>query len=131
MVTKPSFVDVVRDRGETIGEARPPAWRMQTHAARACARSLACRSLGCAALGFARVCCGWPPTPAPAAPPAHPHTGIAEFETRDEMDTVIRKLDDTEFKNPFDQCYIRIQEDYGGGGGGGGGGWAGGRRAGG
>ncbi|KIY95810.1 splicing factor, arginine/serine-rich 1/9, partial [Monoraphidium neglectum] len=75
MVTKPIFVDVIRDRGETIG--------------------------------------------------------VADFETRDEMDHVIRKLDDTEFKNPFEQCFIRITEDRSGGGGGygynGGGGGYGGR----
>ena len=33
-----------------------------------------------------------------------------------------RKLDDTEFRNPFDRAYVRVVEDREGGGGGGGGG---------
>ena len=53
--------------------------------------------------------------------------GIVEFETGDDMERTIRKLDDTEFKNPFDRTYVRIVEDrQGGGGGGGGGGYGGG-----
>lgn len=54
-------------------------------------------------------------------------TGIVEFETKDDMRLAIRKLDDTEFKNPFDdKCYIRLEEDNGergGGSRGGGGGY--------
>ncbi|MEW5299820.1 MAG: hypothetical protein WDW38_010845 [Sanguina aurantia] len=47
-------------------------------------------------------------------------TGIVEFETKDDMRLAIRKLDDTEFKNPFDdRCFIRLEEDNGGRGGGG------------
>ncbi|WIA28221.1 hypothetical protein OEZ86_010779 [Tetradesmus obliquus] len=61
--------------------------------------------------------------------------GVAEFETMDDMLYAIKKLDDTEFKNPFEKSYIRLVEDnsggrgggYGGGGyGGGGGGYGGG-----
>lgn len=44
--------------------------------------------------------------------------GIVEFETADDLDRAIRKLDDTEFRNPFDRGYIRIIEDDGGRGGG-------------
>jgi hypothetical protein len=36
--------------------------------------------------------------------------GVAEFETMEEMRTAIRRLDDTEFKNPFEKSYIRIVE---------------------
>jgi arginine/serine-rich splicing factor 1/9 len=36
--------------------------------------------------------------------------GVAEFETMEEMRTAIRRLDDTEFKNPFEKSYIRIIE---------------------
>lgn len=57
------------------------------------------------------------PRPLSSALPAPLPPGVAEFESRDEMETVIRKLDDTEFKNPFEQCFIRITEDRGGGGG--------------
>ena len=37
--------------------------------------------------------------------------GIVEFETADDLERAIRKLDDTEFRNPFDRNYIRIVED--------------------
>eukprot|EP00887_Chlorella_sp_A99_P005941 scaffold29.g5941.t1 len=40
--------------------------------------------------------------------------GIVEFENSDDMDRAIRKLDDTEFRNPFDRTYVRIYEDRGG-----------------
>ena len=33
--------------------------------------------------------------------------GIVEFVSRDDMDYALRKLDDTEMKNPFDRAYIR------------------------
>eukprot|EP00879_Flechtneria_rotunda_P023087 GHRR01024406.1.p1 GENE.GHRR01024406.1~~GHRR01024406.1.p1 ORF type:complete len:194 (+),score=40.04 GHRR01024406.1:401-982(+) len=36
--------------------------------------------------------------------------GVAEFETVEDMRYAIRKLDDTEFKNPFEKSYIRIVE---------------------
>jgi hypothetical protein len=36
--------------------------------------------------------------------------GVAEFETLDDMRLAIRRLDDTEFKNPFEKSYIRIIE---------------------
>lgn len=36
--------------------------------------------------------------------------GVAEFETMDDMRYAIKKLDDTEFKNPFEKSYIRIVE---------------------
>ncbi|GAB4815099.1 hypothetical protein N2152v2_002145 [Parachlorella kessleri] len=56
--------------------------------------------------------------------------GVVEFETEDDLDYAIRKLDDTEFKNPFDKAYVRLYDDSerrgfrgGGGGGGGGGGY--------
>lgn len=37
--------------------------------------------------------------------------GIVDFSTRDDMKYAIRKLDDTEFRNPFEKSYIRIKED--------------------
>lgn len=36
--------------------------------------------------------------------------GVAEFETLDDMSYAIRKLDDTEFKNPFESGRITIRE---------------------
>ena len=48
--------------------------------------------------------------------------GVVEFDTSDDLERAIRKLDDTEFRNPFDRSYIRIYEDDGSGGRGGGGG---------
>jgi arginine/serine-rich splicing factor 1/9 len=48
--------------------------------------------------------------------------GEVDFATADDMDCAINKLDDTEFKNPFDTTMIRVKEAKGGGGGGGGGG---------
>jgi arginine/serine-rich splicing factor 1/9 len=36
--------------------------------------------------------------------------GVAEFESEDDMRLAIRRLDDTEFKNPFEKSYIRIVE---------------------
>jgi arginine/serine-rich splicing factor 1/9 len=41
--------------------------------------------------------------------------GEVDFATADEMRYAVRKLDDTEFRNPFDKCYIRVQEDRRGG----------------
>eukprot|EP00976_Prorocentrum_cordatum_P097960 1191205-Prorocentrum_minimum.AAC.1 len=37
-----------------------------------------------------------------------------DFSTKDEMKAAIRKLDDSEFKNPFDRAYIRVKVDSGG-----------------
>ncbi|KDD73460.1 hypothetical protein H632_c2152p1, partial [Helicosporidium sp. ATCC 50920] len=36
--------------------------------------------------------------------------GVVEFDSWDDMDKAIRKLDDTEFRNPFDRAYIRLKE---------------------
>jgi len=51
--------------------------------------------------------------------------GIADFENADDVAYAIRKLDDAEFKNPFDKTFVRLVDDSleraGGGGGGGGG----------
>lgn len=49
--------------------------------------------------------------------------GIVEFESADDMERAIRKLDDTEFKNPYDKTFIRIVEDKDGDRGGGRGGY--------
>jgi splicing factor, arginine/serine-rich 1 len=46
--------------------------------------------------------------------------GVAEFESFDDMDRAIRKLDDTEFRNPYGHAYVRIYEDSSRGRGGGG-----------
>ncbi len=49
--------------------------------------------------------------------------GLVDFATQEDMDNAIRKLDDSEFRNPFDKCTIRVREDRdrdGGAGGGGG-----------
>lgn len=46
--------------------------------------------------------------------------GVVEFESAEDLKYAIKKLDDTEFKNPFDTVYIRIEEDTGSRGGGGG-----------
>jgi arginine/serine-rich splicing factor 1/9 len=35
--------------------------------------------------------------------------GVVEFSNPDDMDEAVRKLDDTEFKNPFDKCYVRVK----------------------
>jgi len=35
--------------------------------------------------------------------------GIVEYSNREDMENAVRKLDDTEFKNPFDSTYIRIK----------------------
>lgn len=40
-------------------------------------------------------------------------TGIVCFTSRDDMRYAIRKLDDTEFRNPFDRNYIRVREYQG------------------
>eukprot|EP01036_Dinobryon_divergens_P006459 gene6459-8584_t len=32
-------------------------------------------------------------------------------DNREDMETAVRKLDDTEFKNPFDKTYIRVKYD--------------------
>jgi hypothetical protein len=37
--------------------------------------------------------------------------GVVEFENQDDLDLAIRKLDDTEFKNPFERCYVRVIDD--------------------
>lgn len=41
--------------------------------------------------------------------------GVVEFESADDMDRAIRKLDDTEFTSRFEKgCYVRLYEDRGG-----------------
>ena len=37
--------------------------------------------------------------------------GVVEFENQDDLDLAIRKLDDTEFKNPFERCFVRVIDD--------------------
>ena len=37
--------------------------------------------------------------------------GVVEFDNQDDLDLAIRKLDDTEFRNPFDNAYIRIRDE--------------------
>eukprot|EP00803_Ostreobium_quekettii_P003716 evm.model.scf_1083.3 EVM.evm.TU.scf_1083.3 scf_1083:38999-39340(-) len=37
--------------------------------------------------------------------------GVVEFDSADDLKYAIRKLDNTEFKNPFDRAYIRILDD--------------------
>lgn len=41
--------------------------------------------------------------------------GIVEFSNRDDMNEAIRKLDDTEFKNPYDAQFIRVKSANKGG----------------
>lgn len=43
--------------------------------------------------------------------------GIVEFDTQDDLQYAIRKLDDTEFKNPFDRSRIRLVDESTRGGG--------------
>lgn len=43
-------------------------------------------------------------------------SGIVEFATQEDMDYAIRKLDNSEFRNPFDSNYIRLEEDRPAGG---------------
>jgi arginine/serine-rich splicing factor 1/9 len=45
--------------------------------------------------------------------------GEVDFASADEMRYAVRKLDDTEFRNPFDKTYIRVREAGRSGGGGG------------
>ena len=40
--------------------------------------------------------------------------GIVDLATKDDMKYAIRKLDDSEFKNPFEKAYIRVKEDTAG-----------------
>lgn len=35
--------------------------------------------------------------------------GVVEYSNEDDMENAIRKLDDTEFKNPFDKSYVRVR----------------------
>eukprot|EP00639_Heterosigma_akashiwo_P018977 CAMPEP_0206396452 /NCGR_PEP_ID=MMETSP0294-20121207/22796_1 /ASSEMBLY_ACC=CAM_ASM_000327 /TAXON_ID=39354 /ORGANISM="Heterosigma akashiwo, Strain CCMP2393" /LENGTH=264 /DNA_ID=CAMNT_0053851191 /DNA_START=5 /DNA_END=796 /DNA_ORIENTATION=+ len=37
--------------------------------------------------------------------------GLIEYSTLDDMEYALRKLDDSEFRNPFDTVYIRVKED--------------------
>ena len=37
--------------------------------------------------------------------------GVVEFENQEDLDLAIRKLDDTEFRNPFERAYIRIRDE--------------------
>jgi len=39
--------------------------------------------------------------------------GVVEYENREDMEYAIRKLDRTEFKNPFDKVVIKVREDRG------------------
>jgi arginine/serine-rich splicing factor 1/9 len=52
--------------------------------------------------------------------------GVVEFESAADAEYAIRKLDDTEFRNPYDRAFVRLVEDRPGGGRGGGGGGGGG-----
>ncbi len=36
--------------------------------------------------------------------------GYVDYVTREDMDRAIRRLDDTEFRNPFDKAYVRVKE---------------------
>lgn len=36
---------------------------------------------------------------------------MVEFSCQEDMDLALRKLDDTEFKNPFDRAYVRLIDD--------------------
>jgi arginine/serine-rich splicing factor 1/9 len=37
--------------------------------------------------------------------------GVVEFDTPEDLARAIRKLDDTEFRNPFERAYIRVYDD--------------------
>eukprot|EP00241_Pyramimonas_parkeae_P018654 CAMPEP_0114319700 /NCGR_PEP_ID=MMETSP0059-20121206/25408_1 /TAXON_ID=36894 /ORGANISM="Pyramimonas parkeae, Strain CCMP726" /LENGTH=404 /DNA_ID=CAMNT_0001446779 /DNA_START=250 /DNA_END=1465 /DNA_ORIENTATION=+ len=37
--------------------------------------------------------------------------GVVDFSTKEMMKTAVRKLDDSEFRNPFDRSFIRVKED--------------------
>ena len=37
--------------------------------------------------------------------------GVVEFDTPEDLARAIRKLDDTEFRNPFERAYIRVHDD--------------------
>ena len=37
--------------------------------------------------------------------------GQVDYATEDDMKTALRKLDDSEFKNPFDRAYIRLKAE--------------------
>lgn len=37
--------------------------------------------------------------------------GLVDYATADDLATAIKKLDDTEFRNPYDKSYIRVKED--------------------
>jgi arginine/serine-rich splicing factor 1/9 len=39
--------------------------------------------------------------------------GIVDFTNYDDMKYAIRKLDDSEFRNPFSRSFIRVKEDKG------------------
>ena len=45
----------------------------------------------------------------------HGMMGIVDYATREDLKYALRKLDDTEFRNPFEKCYIRVKEDTRGG----------------
>jgi len=45
----------------------------------------------------------------------HGMMGIVDYATKDDLKYALRKLDDTEFRNPFEKCYIRVKEDTRGG----------------
>ncbi|KAJ7567907.1 hypothetical protein O6H91_01G011500 [Diphasiastrum complanatum] len=40
-------------------------------------------------------------------------TGVVDFTNYDDMKYAIKKLDDTEFRNPFTRSFIRVKEDKG------------------
>lgn len=37
--------------------------------------------------------------------------GLVDYARLEDLESAIRKLDDTEFKNPFDKAFIRVKED--------------------
>lgn len=37
--------------------------------------------------------------------------GVVEFDSPEDLARAIRKLDDTEFRNPFERAYIRVVDD--------------------
>ena len=45
----------------------------------------------------------------------HGMMGIVDYATKEDLKYALRKLDDTEFRNPFEKCYIRVKEDTRGG----------------
>jgi arginine/serine-rich splicing factor 1/9 len=51
-----------------------------------------------------------PPPPSQVIREGGEPIGYVDYVTREDMERAIRRLDDSEFRNPFDKALVRVKE---------------------